>query len=70
MPFLDFSSVPMMEHVVSCINMTLDVAVLAVSGRRQGFESLLQLVDNTCADSFDLFFAPLSPNDLRNPSSH
>ena len=44
----------MMEHVVSCINMTLDVAVLAVSGRRQGFESLLQLVDNTCADSFDL----------------
>lgn len=50
--------------------MTLDVAFLAVSGRRQGFESLLQLVDNTCADSFDLFFAPLSSNDLRNPSSH
>lgn len=25
----------------------------------QGFESLLQLVDNTCADSFDLFFARL-----------
>ena len=35
---------------------------LAVSGRCQGFESLLQLVDNTCADSFDLFFAPLSSN--------